>query len=290
MGRAVSIDGVITLPEAAKVSVYDRGFLYGDGVFETLRTYGGTPFAVDEHLARLSASARAIGIELPVPERNLSHEISAVLASAANPESSIRVMITRGQGPLGLDPSLATTPLRVILVEPLTPLPAVIYRDGVAAVTTHTERAADAAPGAKVSNYLASMLALNRARGAGAHEALLLDKDGLILEGTTSNFFVVLGGELVTPDTGPILAGITRAHVIEVAAKEGVAVRFRGLGRADLERASEAFLTSSLREIVPVVRVDDLRIGAGVPGPVTQRLHEAFRRSAGAPVSPMPWE
>lgn len=290
MARAVSIDGVLTVPEQATISVYDRGFLYGDGVFETLRTYGGAPFALEEHMDRLAASARAIGIALPISQHQIEREVVECLRAAGNPESYARVMLTRGQGPLGLDPGAATSPLRVILVEPLSALPASIYRDGVAVITERTERAADAAPGAKVTNYLASMLALQRAKAAGAHEALLLDAEGFILEGTTSNFFLVIDGELLTAPKGSILAGITRAHVIAVAQNEGLRVRHGAIGRNDLAEATEAFLTSSLREIVPVVRVDGAVIGAGAPGTITRRLHRAFREHAGAGDLPMPWE
>jgi branched-chain amino acid aminotransferase len=290
MARAVSIDGGLVAPEEARVSVYDRGFLYGDGVFETLRTYRGVPFALDEHLARLESSARLVGITLPVPRGVLARETLDAVAAAANPESTIRILVTRGQGPLGLDPSGATSPLRVILVEGLRPPPAAIYRDGVTAITVRTERAADAAPTAKVTNYLASLLALEKARAAGANEALLLDAGGCILEGTTSNFFAVSGGGLSTAPETAILAGITRAHVLGLASGLGLPVRLGAIGRDELAAAGEAFLTSTLREIVPVVRVDGQAIGSGVPGPITRRLHAAFREAAGLGAEPLPWE
>lgn len=290
MGRAVSIDGAVTPPEQAKVSVYDRAFLYGDGVFETLRTYRGIPFALDAHLDRLEASARAIGIELPVPKVELAGEISDAVRVADNPESYARVMLSRGVGKLGLDPSGATSPLRVILVEPLAPPPASTYREGVSVITVRADRAADAAPGAKVMNYLASMLALQKAKAAGAAEALLLSPEGHVLEGTTSNFFLVLGGELLTPPEGSILAGITRAHVLDAARSLAIPTVLGAIGSNDLEAASEAFFTSSLREIVPVVRVDDRAIGAGKPGPVTRLLHRRFRERAGLGDEPPPWE
>lgn len=290
MGRAVSIQGILTPPEHATVSVYDRGFLYGDGVFETLRTYGGAPFALHEHLDRLESSARAVGIQLPVTLRTLEREVLDVLAAAQNPESYVRIMITRGEGPLGLDPALATAPLRVLLAEPITPLPAALYRHGVAVVTERTERAADAAPGAKVTNYLAGMLALQRAKAQGAHEALLLDAEGFVLEGVTSNFFLVHDGDLLTSSSRHILAGITRAHVLRCAQAEGLSVRYGAIGSGDLRGATEAFLTSSLRELLPVIRVDALSIGEGAPGPVTRRLHAAYRKAAGAGHGPLPWE
>lgn len=289
MARAVSIDGSLVAPEEAKVSVYDRGFLYGDGVFETLRTYRGVPFSLNEHIERLEGSASAVGIELPISRRELVRETIEAVRAAGNPESTMRILITRGQGPLRLDPSGATSPLRVILVEPFTPPPAAIYRDGVATITTRTERAADAAPGAKVTNYLASMLAMQRAHAAGAHEALLLDAEGHVLEGATSNFFVVIEGELLTAPEAMILVGITRAHVLALASRAWIVVRYGSIGRSELEGASEAFLTSTLREIVPVTRVDEIVIGDGAPGPITRRLHAAFREAAGVGQQPLPW-
>lgn len=291
MSRAVSIDGALHAPEEARVSVYDRGFLYGDSVFETIRTYGGVPFALDEHLARLERSAERVGIPMPVARAALAAEVGEALARAANAESYVRVMLSRGAGPLGLDPSHAVRPLRVILVEPLAPLPATAYRDGVAVITVRTERAADAAHGAKVGNYLASLLALRSAREAGAHEALVLDARGNVLEGTTSNVFCVTDGTLVTPpEEAGILAGITRARVLEQARAEGVPVRLAPIRQADLASAAEVFLTSSLREVLPVVRVDGAVVGAGVPGAVTRRLHAALRRLVGLGAQPMPWE
>lgn len=289
MGRAVSIDGAITKPEEAKVSVYDRGFLYGDGVFETLRTYRGAPFALLDHLERLESSARSVGIRLPVSTRVLEREVAEILGAAQNPESYVRIMITRGQGPLGLDPALAADPLRVLLCEPLTALPAELYRQGVSVVTDRTERAADAAPGAKVTNYLAGMLALQRAKAKGAHEALLLDVEGYVLEGVTSNFFLVIEGELLTPPTSLILPGITRAHVIRCAEREGIPVRYGSIGAGDLRGATEAFLTSSLREVLPVIRVDEAPVGDGRPGEVTRRIHRAYRAVAGVGDWPLPW-
>lgn len=283
MSRVAYIDGVRFAPEEAKVSVYDRGFLYGDTVFETIRTYGGRAFALDEHLARLERSAEKVAIPLPVTRAALAAEISAAVAAAANAESYARVVLSRGEGPLGLDPSLASRPLRVILVEPLVPLPEELYRDGVAVMTVRTERAGDGAQGAKVGNYLASLLALRQARAAGAHEAIVLDAAGRVVEGTTSNVFLIARDVLVTPpDAAGILAGITRAIVLELAPSAGLEPREASFTPAELSAADEAFLSSSLREIMPIVRVDGKAVGAGVPGPKTRALHAAFRIRAGA--------
>jgi branched-chain amino acid aminotransferase len=279
MSRIASIDGVIFAPEDAKVSVYDRGFLYGDSVFETIRTYGGRPFALDEHVRRLERSAERVAIPMPVEPSAFAAEIERAIAAAANPESYARATLTRGSGPLGLDSAQATDPLRVILVEPLKLLAAEMYRDGVAAITYRTERAGDAAHGAKIGNYLASVLALRAARAAGAHEALIVDVHGRILEGTTSNVFVVRGEALVTPpEEAGILPGITRAHILSIAGGAGLRVEFSPLTPDDVLAADEVFISSSLREILPVVRVDGRDIGGGKPGPRTAALHQEFRR------------
>ncbi len=292
MTRLASIDGTLSPPGEAKVSIYDRGFLYGDSVFETVRTYGGEPFALVEHMARLARSAARVGIVMPVSAADFGMELRLAVRAARNPESYARAMLTRGTGPVGLDPALAGAPLRVILVEPLAPLAAELYRDGIAVVTVRTERAADAARGvAKVGNYLASLLALQEARARGAHEALILDAAGRVMEGTTSNVFVVRGGEVWTPPIeASILPGITRAHLIELCAELGRPVHLAALNPADLAAASEVFISSSLREVLPVVRVDEQAVGDGRPGPVTRALHAAFRVRAGLGGEAMPWE
>jgi branched-chain amino acid aminotransferase len=180
----------------------------------------------------------------------------------------------------------------VILVEPLSPLPAALYRRGVKTITVRTPRAADeAARGAKVSNYLTSLLALREARASDAHEALILNAAGEVLEGTTSNVFAVERGALVTPpEEAGILAGITRAHVIEAAGELGIPIRLETLSAARLAAADEVFITSTLREILPVTHVDGQPIGGGDPGPVTRAVHAGFRQKAGLGAEPMPWE
>jgi branched-chain amino acid aminotransferase len=289
VSSVASIDGVILAPEEARVSVYDRGFLYGDSVFETIRTYGGEPFALSAHLVRLALSAAKIGFTIPVSAHALAIEVRKAVRAARNAESYIRITVTRGSGPLGLDPALARAPVRVILVEPLAPLPAALYRDGVSASTMRVDRPADVAPGAKIANYLASLLAIQSAKAQGAHEALLLDARGEVIEGATSNVFVVQDGALITPpEEAGILAGITRAQVLTLAEELGVPVRLATFPPAIA--AQEAFLTSSLRELLPLVRIDAHQLGDGAPGPVTRALHAAFRGRVGLGAEPMPWE
>ena len=292
-GRIVSIDGLLREPEHAIVSVFDRGFLYGDSVFEVLRTYGGRPFALEEHLARLRRSAERVFIDLPVPEATLADEITLALAASGNAESYVRVMLTRGSGPLSLDPDTASHPLRVMIVEPVVPPPRETYAQGIALVSVRARRAGDdtTASGAKVTNYLANLLAVREAKRKGAQEALVIDDHGQVLEGASSNVFVVAQGSLVTPPVSAgILAGITRAHVLSCAAALGLPTVERALSLDEVYGAGEVFVTSSIREILPVVAVDGRAIGSGTPGPTTRALHRQFRQRVGMGHLPMPWE
>ena len=292
-GRAVVVDGVLVGPGDAKVSVYDRGFLFGDAVFEVLRTYGGALFAWGEHFARLQRSAERVFIELPFDGATLRGEIERGLAAAGNDESNVRIVLTRGAGPVTLDPGVANHPLRVILVEPIPRPPPELYEAGVAAITVRTQRSADgtSAAGAKVTNYLEALLAVREARAQGAQEALIVDARGEVVEGATSNVFIAKGLRLATPPVeAGILAGITRAHILEVAAAAGIGVDERRLRPENLYEADEVFVTSSIRELVPVVRVDGRAIGSGAPGPIGRSLHRAFRTAAGVGDRPMPWE
>jgi len=282
----VWIDGQRFEPEAAQVSVFDRGFLYGDSVFETLRTYGGRPFALDEHLARLARSAERVLIRLPLERDGFRREVLDALSAVHNEESLIRITLTRGRGTsLGLDPGLATQPLRVLLVAPLVPPPREKYTDGIAVITHRAPRLADgtAAAGAKVSNYLAAVLAIDAARKVAAEEALFVDPEGRVLEGSTSNVFAVMKGRLVTPpEELGILPGITRAHVLSVAAKRSMEIEIRPMTVDELLASEEVFISSSIREILPVVAVDGHRIGSGRPGGTTLALLSDFRDAARA--------
>jgi branched-chain amino acid aminotransferase len=275
------IDGRPMAAESATVSVFDRGFLYGDSVFEALRTYGGRPFALDRHLTRLAESAARVFIELPVSIEQIGREVASAIVGAGNAESYVRLTLTRGVGEsMGLDPGLSRHPLRVVIVTPLKSPPPDTYLDGVGVVTYRTERVTDhsSAAGAKVGNYLMAVLANRAARAAGAAEALIVDGRDRVVEGATSNVFAVLDGVLVTPpESDGILLGITRETVLAVADELGLPVRLASLPLSDLERASEVLVSSSIRELVPVVSIDGKRVGAGKPGPLAQRLLAAFR-------------
>jgi branched-chain amino acid aminotransferase len=281
-GGKVSIDGQIVDSGQARVSVFDRGFLYGDSVFEVFRTYGGVPFAEREHLERLARSAERVMIPMPVSVETLSSEVRETLRAAGQGDWYVRVVITRGSGPLTYDPSTAMTPLRVIIAAPLSLPPAEHYERGVAVALLEASRPTDdpRASGAKASNYLANLLAVHEAKQRGAHEALVLGRRGQILEGASSNVFIVKGGKLRTPRPEPgILVGITRAAILRVATAEGISVEETEVYPQDLYGADEAFLTSSIREVMPVVSADGRKIGAGTPGPMTKRLHAGYRRA-----------
>jgi branched-chain amino acid aminotransferase len=297
MTAAVSIDGVLVPAGEARVPVFDRGFLYGDSVYEVVRTYDLEPFELGAHLARLAASAERIFLPLPWSGRRLEQEIRRVVDAsrggdeaepAAAPwnrgERSVRVVVTRGSGEMGLDPALATRPLVAVLALPLRGPPLAAYREGVSAWPFGGPgaplRGGD--PGAKTGEHLFHVLAMREARAHEGHEALLVDREGCVTEGASSNVFTVRGGALETPPLqAGILAGVTRARVIALARELGIPVREVTLPPAALHDADEAFLTSTVREILPLVRVGDRPVGSGTPGPVTARIHATFRYRAG---------
>ena len=278
----VAIDGRVVEPERALVSVLDRGFLFGDSVFEVLRTYGGVPRPLARHLERLARSCERVGIEMPVGVEALREELAATLAAAALDEAWIRIVITRGAGPISFDVRSARDPRRVILVQPLVTPPDEVYANGVEVATATVARALDPsdAAGAKNSNYLRNLLAADDARRRGGYEAVMLGPGGEILEGASSNVFVVKDGRLLTPplELG-ILGGNTRAVVIEAARALGVDTREEVFFPCDLYDATEAFLTSSIREVVPIVRADGAAVASGRPGSLAPRLRRAYREA-----------
>jgi len=284
--RAVQIwiDGELKQAENAVVSVLDRGFLYGDSVFETLRTYKKKPFALEDHVERLQKSAERVLIELPVSRAQISAEIARAVAASGFEESYVRVMITRGQGALGLDPRVAVRPLRVMIVAPLSPPPIEDYQNGVSVVTFQTSRVQDDTPaaGAKIGNYLVAVLAHKQAAEAGAKEALIKNAAGEVVEGATSNVFWFENGILWTPPlSAGILAGITRHHILVAAENLGMKVEMR-IPRVDELIASDGvFISSSIREMLPVVSIDGESVTAGKVPKRIRELHAEFRRLAG---------
>ncbi len=294
MPSLVNIDGVLLPPSQATISVFDRGFLYGDSVYEVVRTYGGAPFELGAHLGRLAHSAERIGLALPWDAPRTAAEIDRTLSAATGDdppepdaapwnvgERYIRVVMTRGAGEIGLDPALAVDPRAILIVRPVHGPPMSAYTEGVKCCVVGVQRNAPEAldPSAKTGNYLSHVLAVREARAAGAHEAIMLDHDGFVTEGSTSNVFIVREGTVVTPPLAAgILEGVTRNIVLALAGEAGLPVREEALRPADLAGADEVFITSTVREIVSVVRLGDRTLGAGRPGPVAARLHAAFRR------------
>lgn len=279
MPGVVAIDGEIVPVNEARVPVLDRGFLYGDSVYEVVRTYGGVPFALAEHLGRLARSAELVEIPLPMTVEEFGREIEQVLETAGEGEWYLRLILTRGAGPMGLDPALADHPRRLVVVLPLPEVPQHLRAEGAAVSLVLVGRSsAGAMPvGAKTGNYLANIMALRRARQGGAFEAIMVDGSGMIVEGASSNVFLVRDGALLTPPIAAgILDGITRRKVIALARGEGIEVRQEPLRPEDLRASEEAFLTATLKEVLPITRVDDVAIGDGRPGPITARIRQHY--------------
>jgi branched-chain amino acid aminotransferase len=276
MSGVASIDGTIVPLDEARISVLDRGVLYGDAVFEALRTYRGAPDALDQHLARLEQSCSILGIELPIERAAFARDIERAIAAVDSPERYLRIMVTRGELPQALAPRGAGKARRIIIVRPLAPASSP-YEQGIA-VTSTVAPPSPLWAGAKPAAYLNNLLALGRAQDAGADDAILLGQYGELLEGATSSLFLVRAGELYTPPLAlGILPGITRDRVLACAASVGLSAREKLLNIHDAYRAEELFLTSSVRLIVAVVSVDGVSIGSGAPGPVTARIAAAYR-------------
>jgi branched-chain amino acid aminotransferase len=265
------------------VSVLDNGFTFGDSAYETIRTYGGRPFEWDRHLRRLRASATRLGFGIPPSNAELLARLDAVLLRAANPESYIRLIVSRGVGDISYHFERVKGPTVVMVVKPHLPFPESHYTQGVDVALVDVRRNHPSAldPAIKSSNLLNNVLAVREAQSRGAEEALLLNQEGRLAEGASTNVFLVRGGAVTTPPLAAgILAGITREVVLELGAGLGLLVREDPLGPDDLREAEEAFLTSSTREVVPIRRVDGHPVGEGRPGPITLRILEAFRARA----------
>ena len=266
--------------EEAVVSVFDHGFLYGDGVYETLRAYRGRVFKLAEHLARLERSASRIHLHLPASPERLTDLVREALRRNQLSDSYLRITVSRGTGEIGLDPALCKAPTLVIIAKPFQPYPESIYAEGVAVILARTRRNLPEAlpPQVKSLNFLNNILAKMEATAAGAHEALMLNHRGDVTEGTTSNVFVVQEGRLRTPSVEcGILDGITRELVLQLASELNIPSEEARLSIADLLRAEECFLTNTTQEVLPVTRVDGHVIGDGRPGVLTRRIHASFR-------------
>jgi len=276
----VSIDGELVPRAEARISVFDHGLLYGDGVFEGIRVYRRRIFRLDAHLARLEASAHAIGLTLPLDRAALAEAVRATVRANRQEDGYIRLVVTRGEGPLGLDPRTCAQPRVIVIVADLAVYPPAHYAAGIRVVTAATRQVPSASIDSRIKslNYLKNVLARLEAHEAGAAEALMLNAEGFVAECTADNVFVVHGRRVLTPPaTEGALDGITGAAIRELAVAAGLEWEERRLARYDVFVADECFLTGTGAEVIPVVQLDGRRIGTGVPGPVTRDLTASFR-------------
>ena len=286
MSATVNVNGRITAESDAVISVFDHGFLYGEGIYETMRTYHRRPFLYDRHLKRLRRSARMIELALPFTDEELAAQIRSTQACAKiDGEVYIRVLVTRGIGELTYDLKATPNPSIVIIVKPQVDPEPEAYDRGVRVVLVDIVRnhPDSVNPMIKSNNLMNSALAMQEALKSNAFEGVMRNYRGELSECTTSNLFIVKNGVALTPplDAG-LLPGITREFLFDVGKDVGVDVREQVLRDADLFGADEAFLTSTTREVVPIVTVNDRTIGSGKPGPITWRLLNGFRTFAEA--------
>lgn len=281
MSLKIFIDGKLYDKEEAKVSVYDHGLLYGDGVFEGIRSYAGKVFRLKEHLDRLWDSAKAIWLEIPMTRDEMAKAVVDTLAANNIKDGYIRLVVTRGVGTLGLDPNKCARPSVIIITDSIALYPKEYYEKGLTIITSSVPRVPPAAlsPRIKSMNYLNNILAKIEGLQAGCVEALMLNHKGELAECTGDNVFLVRKGKLLTPgpDAG-ILEGITRNAIIELAGELGIKVCEVPLTKYDAYVADECFLTGSGAEVIPVVKIDGRVIGDGKPGPVTKQLLERFHK------------
>lgn len=274
----VYIDGKYYPKKEAKVSVFDHGFLYGDGVFEGIRVYDGYVFKLDDHITRLYESSKSIELEVPLSKEEFKKAILETVQKNKLRDAYLRIIVTRGMGDLGLNPVSCPKASIVIIADYLAPL---FEGKNATAIIASTRRNAISAlnPMIKSLNYLNNVLARIEANKANTSEAIMLNQNGTIAEGTGDNVFIVKNGKLITPPpTAGALIGITRETVIALAKEEKVEVVEKEITAHELYNADEAFLTGTAAEVAPLVEVDGKRIGTGKPGPVTRKLIEEFKK------------
>ncbi len=279
MSEIVYLNGTLVPHSQARIPVLDYGFLYGFGLFETMRAYGGQVFRLDSHLERLARSAETLGMPIKIAE--LKGAVADTIRANKLSEARVRIAVSIGEGSMTPDPSTCGQPTVLILATHYQPYPEEVYQKGFSAVVSSIRRNSQSPLSRlKSANYLESMLARQEARAAGVDEALCLNEKGLLAEASMSNIFLVADGVLRTP--GPesgILPGITHQVVLELASRLNIRALEQDIRLVEVFQAQEAFLTNSLMEIMPLTGVDDKPIGSGSPGPVTQQLMEAYRES-----------
>ena len=279
----IYLDGKYVSKDEARISVFDHGLLYGDGIFEGIRLYDGNVYRLDEHLERFELSARAIMLTLPLNRAELAEVVCECCRRNKLTSGYIRLVATRGVGDLGLAPWLCPKPSVFCIADTISLYPQEYYDNGLAIVTVPTRRIAPDAlpPTVKSLNYLNNILAKIEARQAGALEAIMLNSQGYVAECTADNVFVVQKGILLTPAASQgALKGITRETIFDIAQEIGVPIREADLTRYDVWCADEGFLTGTGAEVIPVVKLDGRQIGDGKPGPVTQDLRARFQKLA----------
>ena len=290
MAATVNVNGRVSDQAHAVISVFDHGFLYGEGIYETLRTYNGQPFLFDRHMKRLRTSAGMLALPVPLSDAQIDERFRETVSAAGlggdtQREAYIRILVTRGIGGLTYDPAATPDPSIVVIVKPHVDPPRDVFERGVkvALVPIVRNHPGSVNPLIKSNNLLNNALAMQEAFRRGGYEGVMRNFRGELAECTQSNLFIVKNGAALTPpiDAG-LLAGITRAFLFEVGSEAGIPVREAVLGDDDLFDADESFLTSTTREVVPIVKVDDRIIGAGKPGPVTLALLEGYRKKAHA--------
>jgi len=284
MRGAVYVNGKIAPADQAVVPVYDHGFVYGEGVYETLRTYNRVPFLYDRHMRRLRASSDRLLLDVPFEDGTMLSWIEQTIAAAGElNEAYIRILLTRGVGDLTYDPKSTPKPTTVVIVKPFEAPAARVYNDGIriSLVEMLRNHPKSVNPIIKSNNLLNNALAMQTAYRSGAEEALMCNFRGELTECSQANFFMVRGGAALTPKSeAGLLEGVTRAFMFEIGREIGIDVREETLTPKDLETADEMFITSTTRELSPVVNVDGRPVGSGKPGPVTKRLLERYQTRA----------
>ena len=281
----VYLDGHFVPKEQAMVSVFDHGFLYGDGIYETMRAYGGKLFLLKKHLSRLKQSAAGISLKLPLPLESIGEALNESLRVNKLQDAYVRLHISRGPGEIGLDPALCVAPTMVIVAKPFHDYPAAYYDHGVSVAIVKTRRNHPLAlpPSIKGTNFMNNILAKIEAIKTGAFEGIMLNVNGYVAEGTISNIFMIKKGVLYTPhtDTG-ILEGVTRGLVLRLAKKKKIPVREALIRPTSLLSADELFITNSTVEVLPITVLDKKRVGNGKPGQITAVLLQAYKKEVRA--------
>ena len=276
----IFLNGVLVPAKEAYVSVFDHGFLYGDGIFEGIRAYSGRIFKLDEHLDRLFDSAKSILLEIPYSREELTEQVCRTVRENELLDAYIRLIISRGPGDLGLDPTKCSHPSVIIIADEIALYPQEVYRRGLdlAAVSTRRPATDVLNPAIKSLNYLNNILAKIEANLRGLPEVVLLNHQGYVAEATADNIFIVRRGQLRTPPANAgILNGITRQVVMKLASELGMACEEENITLHDLYTADECFLTGTAAEVIPAVRCDGRTIGSGGAGPITLKILKAFR-------------